>query len=383
MKKIIIILLATLSFNQITAQENLKEITNKVMNLRPSENILKAFGSDLSKYQKSNNDMVFNKHFTVSNEKELLAMFSSIANARKNGIVAQNIWDNFGIGKINTDNLVDGRINTDNFIGELPGRNRENVGDIGLGIGHKKNRPGSRIGNKNNDLMNPGGGIKSGDDYDPTRNGSGNNSYGDNTGWNVNATNSNYQHSDANGYSSFTHHHSEVSNDNGYSSTTDMQTNKNSDGSSTTRIVVSQTQPDGSNATSVTTTTKDSEGNSHTTQTVTKKNSDGEVTSQKTTEKNNPPKDGDAYIPEEPEGYFNSKIPPSNEEKESAVWRAVAEKGFNSGGNRGEHKTETGGTLSQNPELIQNKQGYIKPKTRGGKVNKNIKKTKLIHTIEH
>ena len=219
--------------------------------------------------------------------------------------------------------------------------------------------------------MNPGGGIKDGGAFGGFNGGNGQKSYGGGT-WDVNAKHSSNKHSDGNGTTSFVHHHSSVSNDNGYSSETDKQVFKRADGSSTTRTVVTQTSSDGSTKSSVKVTEKDEDGNSHTTTTYTAKDSDGEVTEQKTKEENDPPKDGDSYNPEDPDGYYEN-VEPSEEEKESAVWRAVVNNGL--AGGTGDDRTgqsdqnEMSGDFS--PMEVQNQKGYMEPKKRGGKVNIN------------
>jgi len=424
MKKIIVMLIAVFSFSLLTAQEDLVEITYRVMELDPSDNILEAFGMDLSEFDEENNDVVFDESFNVSNEEELLGMFSRIVDAREGGLLAANIWDNFGVGRINKDNLVDGKIDVGSFIDGLPGVGDRDVDMIGSEFGNKRKRPGSGRGS-NSDMMDPSGGLNGGssgymgdglgNSYKNGNNGTGGSNMGNNGGnqngnsdyngqmgsdngsadydrggygtggnggrqnggmdndpntqWSVDATNSSYKHSGADGYSSFTHHHSTVSNDKGYSSTTDKQSNRNSDGSGTTRIVVTQTQSDGSSKTVVTITSTDADGNTHTTRTTTEKDSDGEVTNQETEESD----DGDNSSCERPDdgSYDDRSTPPSDEEKESAVWRAVMKNGF--AGGRGDDRTgqsdrnEMSGDFS--PMELQNKKGYMEPKSRGGKVN--------------
>ena len=364
-------IIAVLSFGLLTAQEDLVETTNRVAELDISDNILEAFGRDLSEFDEEENEETYNKSFTVSNEDDLFGMFSDLATAREDLLVSQAIWDNFGVGKLIHVNIVNGRIDTDTFVGDLPGGSKGDFTSIGSEYAGKKNRPGSGYGNRNDDLMNPGGGIKDGGAFGGFNGRNGQHSYGGGS-WDVNATHSSHKHSDGNGTTSFIHHHSSVSNDSGYSSETDKQAFKRADGSSTTRTVYTQTSSDGSTKSSVRVTETDKDGNSHTTITYTAKDSDGEVTEQRTGEENDPPKDDDNYNPEDPDGYYEN-VEPSEEEKESAVWRAVINNGI--AGGTGDDRTgqsdrnEMSGDFS--PMELQNQKGYMEPKIRGGKTKVN------------
>lgn len=361
MKNTIIIVFTVFNFGLLTAQNNLVKTTNKVIQLNPSNIILDVFGVNLRDFTKEEGKTDFDKKFTVNNKNELLGMFSSIVKARKSGLVAANIWDGFGVGRINKDNLVDAIIDIENFIGELPGVGGKKVDMIGSEFAGKRNRPGSGYRyNKGvgNDFSNPNSKFNGG--------GRGQQSYGDS--WGVNATHSSYKNHDENGTTSFVHHHDSVSNDNGYSSETDKQTFTRPDGSSTTRIVVTQTQADGSSKNAVKVIETDSDGNSHTTTTYTEKNSDGEVIKQKTTEK-----DDDNYNPEDPEGYYDTKAPPSDEEIESAVWNAVVKNclaGCREDDRTGQNnRHEISGDFS--PQDLQNQKGYMEKKSKRGMINKS------------
>lgn len=426
MKKTITILIAVLSFIQLTAQQGLSqeevELTRRVNNLDYNENILTEFNFDLNDFIEKNNQTLFDERFEVSNESDVVEMFESIIDARENGLVSQNIWDNFGVGALIKDRIhLDGRINADDFIGELP-VNSGHETDIGSEFRGNNSRIGSNTGHSS-DIMNPAGNINNsnssyignglGSNYKNSSNGNTNNnteenpnesgeysgqfgndkgdSYADSTGsntsvgnsgshnnsdavWSVEAHDSSYKHSGSNGYSSFIHQHSSVSNDQGYSSTTDKQSFTGENGTTITRVVVTQTQADGSSKTSSTTTTTDADGNKHTTQTVTETNADGEVTNQETKESNNPPKEGDDSSCERPDdgSYDNYNTPPNDAEKESAIWRAVVNHNLSSGGPRdGKTNNSRTGNMTGSPQNYQNQRGYMEEKTKGGKINKN------------
>jgi len=425
MKRIIIIIIAVFSFGLLTAQEDLVETTNRVAELDPSDNILDAFGMDLSEFDEEENETDFDDSFIVGNEEDLLGMFSSIVDAREDGLVAANIWDSFGVGRINKNNLIDGRVNVDNFIGELPGIGGKEVGMIGSEYSGKNNKSGY---GRDTDMMDPTGGMNGnnsgymgdglGNSYKNGNRGTGNTggtgNYGGGNGgytgqmgsgsdsgfdgngsskanhggssnggldndsatvWDSESTHNSHKHSGSGGFSSFTHHHSSVSNDKGYSSSTDKQSFTGENGTTTTRVVVTQTQSDGSSKTVATTTTTDEDGNSHTERTTTEKNSDGEVTDQETTESNDPEEDGDDSSCERPDdgSYDNRSSRPSSAEVGSAVWRAVVNNSL--AGGRGDDRTgqsdrnEMSGDFS--PMEVQNQKGYMEPKKRGGKVNIN------------
>ena len=147
MKKVIVMIFAVFSFGLLTAQKDLVETTNRVAELDPSDNILDAFGMDLSEFDEEENEETYNESFTVSDEDDLLGMFSDLATAREGSLVPQAIWDSFGVGRKINDKIVDGRINTDAFIGDLPGSSR-GVTSIGSEFAGKRNRPGSSYGKK-------------------------------------------------------------------------------------------------------------------------------------------------------------------------------------------------------------------------------------------
>ena len=422
--------------NEKTKQNDVNknnDISNKYNVNNSNKTFTKITNSNNFK-NKNNKVVLIDESFTVRNEEDVLHMFSRIKEAREHGLVAQNIWDNFGIGRIHADRIyTDGSINSDSFINDIPGAGGYG-GDINIGseFTGKKNRPGAGYGSGSGDLMDPSGsgfgnsngymGDGLGNNYKNGNRGNSNNNntsgnngggsgeyngqmgssgnsdfngsgyrgefggsagYGgsanggidndSNTVWTINSTHSSSQHSGSGGYSSFTHHHDEVSNNKGYSSVTDKQSNTNEDGTTTTRVVVTQTQSDGSSKTVATTTTTDKDGNSHTERTTTEKNSDGEVTNQETTESNDPEKEGDDSSCERPDdgSYDNRTSPPNDAEMQSAVWRAVLSGSL--AGGRGDNRTGQGNDMSGNfsPQDLQNQRGYMEQKTRGGKINVN------------
>ncbi len=374
MKKICIVLIAVFSINQINAQykmsNELLKTENKVRKLDLDKKVTEAFDINLSDFETITDDVLFDNNFEIKNANNLKTMLKVMVDARKKGKVSKHIWDNLEIGSIfNNRILEDGKINTDDFIGELPGGNNTNL-DIASEFRGKNNKvgPGS---NKSGDLMNPAGNIGQGGE-NGFKGVGGNDAFG--TLWSVES--SHFSSKDSNGSSTttFIHHHDEVSNDNGYSSTTDKQTFIRGDGSSTTRTVVTQTQSDGSSKSSVTTETKDSDGNTHSTTTYTEKDSDGDITDQKTTEKNEKEdNDDESWDPENPDGNCYKTPPPTDEEIQSAIYRALAVNGF--AGGRGDDRTgQKNDNISINqfsPDNIQNKEGYMENKKVGGKINAN------------
>lgn len=378
MKKITIVLLAVLSFSQITAQQisdELMQINNKVHELDLDEKITEAFDVYLSDFEELTDEVLFDESFEIKNTNDIIDMFEAIVEAREEREVSVHIWDNFGVGEILKDRILnDGRINTDDFIGELPGGNGPNT-DIGSEFRGKNDRVGPGGNKSGNDLMNPGGNIDRGGENGFKGFGGSKASGGDGTEWGVEATHFSSKSSDGSSTSTFTHHHSEVSNGNGYSSTTDKQNFTRSDGSSTTRTVVTQTQSDGSSKSSVTTSTKDSDGNTHSTTTYTAKDSDGKVTEQRTTERNEKAKDDDdsSWDPENPDSNCYRESPPTDEEKGAAVYRALSEHGFAGGRDDDRTGNSNNGDMSNtlSPQDMQNQKGYMEQKVKGGKVNVN------------
>ncbi len=441
MKKVFLMAFLVLVCGKLTAQNALSpklvQLTTRVNKTKKSELILTKLSRNLKDFEKKENKGEVHKKYTISKEADVLNMFSDIAEARKKGKLARNIWDQFGVGRLNKDKLIDGRINVDDFIGDLPHNNGPDT-DIASGFNRNKNRPGSQAG-RNNDMMNPAGGLTParggstgdglGGDFKNGNNGnshsstsasqggnseggyrgqfgsSGEDAYADNTGnhthgganngntngaeavWTVDAKNSSYKHSGSGGFSSFVHQHSTVSNDQGYSSTTDKQAFTSENGTTITRVVVTHTQADGSSKTVATTTTKDADGNTHTTRTITERDEDGNITSQETTESNNPPQEGDDESCERPDdGYDNPSVPPNEAEKGSAVWRAIIRGGF--AGGRGDHRTgneeNREATHAVSPQELQNQRGYMEPRKVGGKINKHkvFKKEQVIRKVK-
>lgn len=382
MKKIYVALIVLLSINQINAQQRvtneLLEEGKKIHKLDLDTKITEALDIDVSNFEEISDEVLFDQEFEVKETNDLIDLLETIVDAREDGLVSEHIWDNLGVGNIFKNRIFDdGRINTDDFIGELPtGNDRDTDLDVGSDFRGKNNRVGPG-GNNSGDIMNPGGGIEQGGENGfkgaggKDFNGGG----GDGVFWGVNASHFSSKNSNGSSTTIFIHHHEEVSNDNGYSSSTDKQTFIRGDGSSTSRTVVTQTQSDGSSKTSVKTTTKDSEGNTTTTTTYTAKDSDGEVTEQKTTETEDKekPDDDESWDPEDPDGSCYQTPPPSEEEMESAIYRAIAEHGF--AGGRDDERTgqqdNTSSVNQLNPADIQNKEGYMENRKVGGKLNVN------------
>ncbi|MDA3836351.1 MAG: hypothetical protein PF542_01900 [Nanoarchaeota archaeon] len=343
--------------------------------------------NSLENWELENEEILFNKRFLISNESDALKMLGEVMNAREEGKVAQNVWDNFGVGdkfkdRVNLDGSIDLGAFTDGIGDEIG--NLDGIGgfDDGLGgrIGGFDNIGGSTdFDDGLGDMGNPNGGFMGdglGNDYrgngntggfddglggfgDSNKDGGydgqmgGDSGYGDTSGlggaagagagglgggagqdttWGVEANHFSYKHSGSSGYDSFSHHQESVSNDNGFSSTTDKQSFTSADGTTTTRVVVTQTDADGNTKTSSTTTTKDSDGNSKSTQTYTETDSDGEVTEQETTTKSDPPEDGDDDSCEPADGeYHDNYVPPGEAEKQSAVGRAIMNGGLAGG----------------------------------------------------
>lgn len=388
MKKIMIVLLAIFSISQIMGQKrsarDLDELRQNVHEMDPEDTILEALDLDIDDFTEEESGK-YEEEFELTNEKEILDMFGDIIEAREDMEVSIDIWDNLNVGTIFNGSVnVDGSINIEGYIGNMPMPGTDFDMDIGSQFGGRGNKSyaGSGYG------QNKGSGIGGMDRNNPLGNnandnfrgvpGQGHSSSGGDT-WSVEASHFSSKHSDGNGTSTFHHNTSSVSNDNGYHSETDTQRVGNSDGSSVTKTHVSQTQADGSNATCDKTTTEDADGNKHTTITVTKTDADGNVTSEKTIEK-------DSY--ENPMDEENGgRTAPGPIEMEMAVYNAVT-KGSLSGG-RGDDRTgdsdrnEMSGDFS--PQDVQNKNGYMEQKVKGGKINQNKVKQKeqLIKTIEH
>lgn len=377
-------LITIFSVSQFIGQEgitkNLDELRQKVHKVHPEDTILEALDLDIYDFEEDN-DVSYEEEFKLSNEEDILNMFSDIIEARKEREISSDIWDNLNVGGLFRGSVnADGSINIDGYIGNM---NMPGNGDIDLGIGSNNGKSGNSSYAGSGYGQNKGSGVGDVDRDNPLGNngnddfrgvpGQGHHSSGDNT-WSVEASHFSHKNSDGNGTTSFHHNTSSVSNDSGYHSETDTQHVGNADGSSVTRTHVSQTQPDGSNATCNKTTTKDADGNTKTTITVTKTDADGNVTSEKTIEK-------DSY--ENPMDEENGgNAPPGPIEMQMAVYRAVSLNSL-AGGNLGD-ANDPRGDVNQNSDGNLNindgsQLGNLNSKTTGGKLKSTNRKTNTIN----